>query len=355
MKKIISIPVIFAFIVLTLLMISINSCSEDNPIVPSVDSTYHYDSARYDWKIDTIKGYFSPQRLSCVDTNNIYFLDLYRALIHYDGEKLKAQTLPFSVLGLSIKAYEDKVYIGGSYLSSSKYDQPALLIKEGDNFQELQLPDSNQKYAIISIERMSNNVIWLGTWNGKLIKYESGSFQYFQFDSIFNVDVFKDNNNNVFTINRKELYDSIGTNGRKYLEINKYENGTFRRLYYKCFEQIDNYTLTTSIINGQIYARNSFNILKFNGNDFVKIIDFPPIGPSSKFSGSSESDISIEGIIRPYHGITNLFHWNGIKWSNEFGIDAISPNVISEKIKDKYVYVGTYDPNETYLIIGSPK
>jgi len=63
----------FAFAVLSLLIISLNSFGEDNSIMPPVDSTYNYDSARYDWRIVTIQGYFSPFRLSCVDKNDIYF------------------------------------------------------------------------------------------------------------------------------------------------------------------------------------------------------------------------------------------------------------------------------------------
>lgn len=354
MKKIISIPVYFLFIVLS--SVFIFSCGEDNPVsTPPPDVPYQYDSARFDWKVDTLQGYFSPQRLSCIDTNDIYFLDLYRTLVHYDGENFETQFLPFSVLGLSIKAYEDKVYIGGYYLSTSKYGKPALLVKEGNMFSVVEIPDSNQVYSINSIERTANDEVWLGSDNGKLLKYKAGSFQFFQFDTIYYVDVFKDQNGNIFSINTRELYDSIGNNGRKYLEINKYENGSFRRLYYKYFEQIDNYTLMTNIINGEIYAKNFFNILKFEGSEFSNIIDIPGFASSFGFSGNSSTDILIKGYFLPNPHYSNLFHWNGKKWSNELQFYSNVFFELSAKVRDNYIFLGVNDPREIYLFMSSPK
>ena len=348
-----SIPVFFVAVALCLFLI--NSCNDKENPVTMPDEEYQFDSARYNWTIDTIEGYFSPISLSCVDTNDIYFLDAYRTLIHFNGKDLITHILPFLVLGTCVKAYTDEVYIGGSYLSSSNYNLPALLVKEGNNFRQIQLPDSNQTYRIISIEKINDNTLWFGTDNGKLIKYESEVFQYFQFDSIYYVQVFKDNYDNVFTINSIELSDSIGNHGSKYLQIYKLVNNNFICLYSKYFEQIDDNTLTTSVIEGDIYARNTFGILKFNGSDFGNIIKYPNIGTSLIFSGSGENDILLEGLFLPYNGNSNLFHWDGTKWSNELQFFLSGIFGRSQKIKGRYVFVGPDDPIETYLIIGSLK
>ncbi|MBK8982926.1 MAG: hypothetical protein IPM38_11530 [Ignavibacteria bacterium] len=354
MKKLKSVPVKY-LLVFIFSITFFYSCSEDPVTSDPVDPKYIFDTARFDWKIDTIQNVFSPISLSSIDTNDIYILDSYRTLNHYNGSDFERTYLPFEVLGLTVKAYVDKLFIGGIYLISSDYFQPALLVKEGNSFTEIEIPDSNQQYAIFSIERTNDNVLWLGTQNGRLIKYESGLFTYFGFDSSYFVRVHKDKNENVFAVNSIIMYDSIGNNGKMYLEIYKYESESFKKLYSKFFENIDDNTFTVSIVDGEIYARNWFGIYKFSGNDFTKIIDFPDIAKSLDFSGSSNNDILIEGVFLPFEGKTNLFHWDGFKWSNELEIFIGGGYGISEKLRENYIFVSQNDPYETFLVIGSPK
>lgn len=77
--KNIEILVLYTFF--TILGFLIVSCSNDNPMNPN--EPYQFDSARYQWKFDTLYGAYINE-LIVIDSNDIFLADNYN-LICYDG------------------------------------------------------------------------------------------------------------------------------------------------------------------------------------------------------------------------------------------------------------------------------
>lgn len=72
MKKIKFIPFYSLFMVCLLLFL--NSCNNEKPLTPPIDTEYQFDSARYEWKTDTLPYQYAGEIFG-FDSSHIYIID----------------------------------------------------------------------------------------------------------------------------------------------------------------------------------------------------------------------------------------------------------------------------------------
>ena len=356
MKK--SIFSITVYILVLYLIISLISCNKENPITPPPPppSGYQFDSARYEWRCDTIIwNLFYPPFVA--DTSNLFYRDMYGRFIHFDGI-IYHYFIPTNINPLSLGGFDkNNVYIGGNLRIGNSNDYILKIQKwTGSGFKEMPTVDTshNTYNSVGNIYCRNLNEIWLGTAKGSLYKYDGiESYQKYLIDTNYEFDFLTNfyetiNNFYVFGYRFSNPY-TIDT-----LKIFLYENDKWDVVYQKKIidqtEEIFNY----QVISGHLYALHRDGLFEFTGTDFSKVLNIDAFICAYGLQGLSLNEFGVEGHDPTFYSNHNFYHWNGTKWSLEINKIASGGLYIS-KISDRYVALCNDNSLSTFIYYGKPK
>jgi hypothetical protein len=322
-KPIFSVPV---YIVILYLVVSLISCNKENPITPPPSPTgYQFDSARYDWKIDTLLGYgYSTGGYFVLDSSNYYMVSDYGQFIHHDEHGFHKYPLPEQyVTPVCVFGKEkNNIFIGGfKDILGTNLRILKLINFNGSLLKDIPLnSDSISKYMISSIYVRNNSEIWLGTYVGKIIKFDGINLTYYSFNpnQIFSMyaNFFEQDN---------QLY-SVGYTYDEFYWVDsvffyKYTNSQWEMVYNRGYSEPHIFFTNYSIIDGTLYSIEQDGIYKFTGDNFVKFFNieqsiFGPTEYHSLFAGATENNILIQNSTDSQY-YSGFYNWNGKKWSCE--------------------------------------
>jgi hypothetical protein len=311
MKKLKSIPK-YLIIVLFALMVVISSCSDEENPVNQNDGPYQFDSARYEWRTDTLYNSLLGS-LFGFDTSHVYMLGTHSLNI-YNGENYSSHffgDLYFNVIG---GLDNSNIYIGGSYPNGDY----RLMKWDGSTFTDIPVPsDTSQDYGLTAILVQSQNEIWLGTL-GKIFFVDGTSFKVYKIDSASAISKFTFDNGVLLASGRRYLCPS-NCDAETY--VYKFENSSWTRV----FSERILYTsppFYPAGVGNMLFGIMEEGIFKFNIDLFVKIISSPPpYNLGTVVTGSNENNLLAYGYTSNYDQINNsryTMNWNGSKWSKEF-------------------------------------
>jgi hypothetical protein len=356
MKRIFSLRVIIPFAAL-LLVICIYSC-KDNPLVPPINEPYQFDSARYEWRTDSIDVLIGP--LKVFDKSNIYLLSSTpsRVLMKYDG--INFITLSHLDITTScLDGFDDNnLYVGGADLTQQNYGKPRLKKWNGSSFQEIEVPNpENRDFAIANFLMENPNEIWMCSGRGDIFRYDiiNNSFESQRVDtSEIKLNFLKDEFGNYYcygySFNTFGIYFTIKVfkkEKNKWNWINVYSKDFLDHNPYNLFSFNNNELLAIKWDGNVIYK---FEDINFNE---MMIIDQFRIGAPSTINGSSINDFIITGFDSAYY--TSVFHSDGKKFSRELEIFLYSLRRIT-KIADSYLLVSVHPIYyQSVLYFGKPK
>mgnify|MGYP001461275464 CR=1 FL=1 len=351
MKKLKSISVYLLLFVLCSIFIA--SCSEDNPVIPTTAEPYQYDSARFNWKVDTLLGDGYLAGLWAPDTNEVFVPNIFENYyVHIlNGIKTKIMYPKENRFG---GIYGDENNIGyrlGAILIDTIY-QPLLQIWNGSSFVDFPTPknlDRNFFYWTAFVKNSAD--IWIGLTDGNIVKFDGSKFiVYPLFDTrIKSLKFFYDKNN------KFKLLASI-----HHLDIDRTEFLIYEftgSQWVKIFSDLNSMRpLKYVILNKYVSANNRVTIFDLVDSQLVPRINIVPNATQFSMDG-----FSFDNIIVPGQGIiddcyTTLFHWNGRKWSLELCGYWVDPSTDVFMINENYYYVVSYDQNgRTFIMQGIKK
>ncbi len=338
------IKLILPLIFVSVICISFFSCSENNPVIPSTDTTYNYDSARYDWTVERL--FISPDAdIYVPDTNNFYTLTDGYLLWEHEA-KIDYIPLPNSCSGLG-GLDNNNIYLPGFQVYSGADRNVIRILKfNGSTFTDLMFPtDTVASENILNyVSPYSENEVWFASgYSSKIYKYDGASFHLYNLDSGYKPSVgFVKNNSGVF-IHALNYTGQFPDTSRIY----KYDGTKFIPVY-----SVRAYTpyptnFQMSVMNNNYYSPRYDGLYRFTGSDFVKIIS-PPVHFSGKVGGRNETDFLIEDYSGNYSDPKYFLNWNGSKWSKEIPRLPFSSSSNIYKINNNY-YFSFFD-GYNYLI-----
>ena len=350
MKKIKSIPVYLLLIALC--SIFVVSCSEDNPVTPPPAEPYHYDSARFNWKVDTLFGQGFYAGLWAKDTNDIFITNVFtNQLVHIkNGVKTFTQ---YPLLGSVLGDEMNSGYLVTAKLIDTIY-QPFLQKYDGNNFIDIPVPQNLERNFFINAVMIKNpNEMWFGSdgyEDGFIIKFDGTSLtSYILEDSRTKALKFFYDESNKF-----KLLASI-----HHLDTDKTEFLIYEftgSQWVKIFSDLNSMPLRYIILNKYVSAVNGSTIFELVDNSLIPRITLDPLGSNFSMGGYSFNNIIFPSSIRINNSVSSLFHWNGKKWSLELSRYFTDPLTEVFIINENYYYVVSYDQNgRTYLMRGLKK
>jgi len=345
-----SAKLIFPLLLFSLLCISFFSCSnDDNPIIPPVDTTYHFDSARYNWTVDIL--FNDPYgNLYVPDTNNLYLITDGNLLWKH-GNSTDYIPLPFQCYGIDGLG-NNSIYLAGSQgYVGTKRNVIKILKYNGSTFTNMNFPTDTVagEYILNYVYTTSENEIWFsGYYNSRIYRYDGAEFHRYDLDSGF-----RPNNN--FVKNSEGLFvhtlkysGEIADTSRIY----KFDGVKFVPVYSVKADNSFATNYQIAEMNNLIYSPRYDGLYKFAGNNFNKIIS-PPGHFDIYMGGKNENNFIIEAYSGNYGDTTYFINWNGNKWSKEL---RIIRGLISKihKVSENY-YFTIFDHPRLYFYTGRPK
>lgn len=323
------------------------SCSEEPIILPGEE----FDPPRFNWEIDTLNADISG--IWAQDSNNVFFADALQYLIYYNGKHYQYFNYGGDVVAYSIDGYDrNNVYIG---CLDGVTARPILKKWNGFAFIDIVVSDSaNPKTALISTYVNSPNEIWLGASNGHVYKYDGSTFSKFYFDTLMHIGPFlKDASNNMYFVGGI-IYENLPNADSAKIFVFKLNLNNWDLVYYKLFNTNTTDTMMSiKNIGNEITGVNYNGIRKFNGSDFNKIINVNGFSLAPRYFGPLISDILCAGTPNGYY--SELFHWNGTKWSSK-NVMMYYPNSAVYGVNGMYFstyYEGLF--RMTFILKGKPK
>jgi hypothetical protein len=331
------------------LLLFFSSC-KDNPIIPKKNTPYVFDTARYNWKIDTI-----PELMRDVwgiDTNTIYFLSSF-CLLKYNGANYQRIYFPSGIVGGSFGGVNElNLYIGcGDGYNNYK---PLLLKYDGASFYEININDSSKGYNIMRIYSYSENETWIGTDKGRLLMYDGDSVHYYCTDTTYEVFPLLKKSENEFYVFADNSPYVIWHGGDVTVKIFNFSYGSWQLMYLHVYKfQGNEDVITVHRFNDEIFGLNTSGLYKFSSNEFVKILNINQFFPVFNIAGYSDKDFLIDGVVENDASFC-LLNWNGNKWSKEKKLVGTGGFNSIRKIQDKYIAIFDEDvlghPNVVYGI-----
>lgn len=308
-------------IFMTLLLLIIG-CDED-PITPPPAGDYEFDSARFNWSVDTVNDWgfdlfsvYSPDtsEIFAANNNGDYLLHIHKGI---QTRYYFSDFSPHYVGGTS----SNEVYIGGGKFNGSIY-LPHLKKWTGGGFIDIDIPTKYPIEEVIGNGVInSGNDMWLCTQR-KLIRYDGSQFTEYIFTDTSRIPFgFFLKNGTTPTIVSNYLNTDKDTILRNY--IYELQGDTVVKTFQNTWYQSN---------NGYVFMYNlKENIYGF-GNDRVYDFIFPNFIPNviapegyymtlGKVTGNNMNDlICVMGggePPTPFGPFEWFYHWDGIKFSKE--------------------------------------
>lgn len=350
MKKIKSIPVYLLTIVLCSSFIT--SCSEDPVTTSPPDKPYEYDSARFDWDVDTLYGqgfYFGWAK----DTNDIFITNYFEnQLYRIKDNKISSINYPQNIdLGIVTGDEFNNGYIVGLELVDTIW-QPFFQKFNGTAFVEIPNPqnlDRNYFYNTVFIK--NQNEIWMGGTKGFIVNYDGISLTVYPLEDS-NIKVLK------FFYDESHQFKLLAS--IHHLGIDRTEFIIYQftgNKWVKIFNDLESpRPLRYNILGKYVSAVNGTTIFELVDSSLIPRITLDPLGSNFSMGGYSFNNLIFPSSIRINNRVSSLFHWNGKKWSLELSGYHTDPLTDVFMIKEEYCCVISYDQNGiTYLMQGRKK
>ena len=347
------VKIVFPLALLSLFCLSFFSCSkDDNPIIPPVDTTYHFDSARYDWTVDIL--FNDPYGdLYVPDTNNLYLITDGNLLWKH-GNSTDYIPLPFQCYGMDGLG-NNNIYLAGSQgYVGTKRNVIKILKYNGSTFTNLNFPTDTVagEFTLNYVYAVSENEVWLsGYYNSRIYRYDGTEFHRYDLDRGFRPSSnFVKNSEGLFIHTTK--YFSNGSPDS--IRIYKFDGTLFNPVYSVKINGslITNYLMYN--MDNYIFNIREDGIYKFTGGNFMKVVSSLPVNFYIDFGGKNQNDLLLRGYSGPRSDSTNFIHWNGNKWSKEFPALYGTIGTLICKTSDKY-YIAFYNGTKLFLYKGRPK
>jgi len=353
MKKIKSIPVFFVAAVLCLLLI--NSCNDKENPVTQPDEPYQYDSARYDWKVDTLygPGYFAG--LWAPDTNEVFITNVFtNQLVHIKND-VKTFT-QYPLLGSVLGDEMNNGYLVGAILIDNLW-QPFLQKYDGNNFIDVHIPQNlDRNFFFHSLLIKNSNEMWFGL-RGEVISFDGTKFRQFILeDSTMEIKkFFYDEENNLNFLSTVFHSDLFG--GRTEFFLYQFTGNQWEKIYTDLKSPRP---LRYDIINRSVSAANLHTIFELKDSALVPRINVPVYAFYFSLGGSSFNNIIIsaaEIFPQDFYCVASLFNWNGNKWSIELCGYYVDGDTYILPINERFFYAVSFEigSNRTFLMKGEKK
>lgn len=350
MKKIKFVPVYLLLLVLCSMFVV--SCSEDKIVTQTPAEPYQYDSARFDWKVDTLYGDGYYAGLWAPDTNELFITNVFtNQLVHIkNGVKTYSQ---YPLLGEVLGDEMNNGYLVAAILIDTIY-QPFLQKYDGNNFIDIPVPQNLDKnFFFHSVFIKNSTEMWFGL-SGEAIKFDGISFNHFPLDdSTMEIKKFYfDEENNLNFLSTIYHQDFFG--GRVEFFIYRFNGNKWDKIYNDLETPRP---LLYDIINRFATATNLNTIYELRDSILIPKINIPVPAYYFSFGGTSFNNITIAAAERFQKCNASLFNWNGNKWSIElcgYSIDFYSYFLT---INENYFYTVSYDFgfNKTFIMKGTRK
>lgn len=335
----------FSFALNILLFVLLSSC-EDNPVIHK-DTPYQFDSARYDWKVDTLPDYVLD--IWGIDSSAIYFLSINHLL------KLEGGNYQVIFFGAGFAPESFGGVNGQNLLIGGKDDnfdyRPRLLKYDGSSFNQIPIADSSKQYYVSWVYAYNENEIWLGTNKGRLLMYDGNNIKYFLYDTNYQIRPLLKTSSNDFYVYADNWYHWFEHGGDLMYKVFNFSREKWNLLYS---ELNPSNTLVPYRINNELISCGKDGIYRFGSIDFSKIIDISVLFQGVWFDGSSEEDLLFFGVTsNPYR--ISPFHWNGTKWSREISFYESPSTMMIRKIQNKYIALFGQGENTRLICYGTRK
>ena len=325
----------FVFPVLSLVMLVMFSCSNENPVKP--DDSSQLDTARFNWQV-TRMNYFTGGEMCTSfwspDTNEVFMCSWNNYLVHYkDGQFSEIQ------YGSNIYLlYIDGVSPTEGYIVGCEYKNgiktPHIERWNGNSFSNVPINYSlNKDFNVTGIFIKSSTEMWFSAPKGIIYKFDGYNLtQYYLLDTISWSNGFLYDENNRLRYLTEYFNTGIDTLQRDY--VYEFDGQSWSKVYQDIFPVS---TRIYGTFNNIIYAYGVTNIIyKLNNNALTpEVIVKINNGSIDLLAGNSLSNII--GFGTTINNPQTFFHWNGQKWSNENIGNEGSTFILSRKmINDNY-------------------
>lgn len=354
-----TVKLVFPLLLISALCPSFFSCSkDDNPFIPPVDTTYQFDSARYDWVTVYING--NPTDLIVLDTNIIYVTTLFDLRKLTGNQFSNIFTQDTMLISCAYGVTENEIYLGGA--NDNSFPMVMRLTNPVFNFEQIPNPN-NLKFSISEIFAKNNSIFFATRGGRSLITMKNSQYMYYQVDSILSTDtisgytttygagLFFGEVEKVKCIYVHTSVNNIGTSGFGFYKILNYDGSSWGTEYYNTFSD-ENPPIALRRFGNALYGIQNHEIYKYNGNNFSLVLG--NIKPRLDKSLSAGTNINSFVTSASDSGFYYLMNWNGTKWSKEYLHDVYSMRK-AVTFKKNYYILYNYDGVYGELKIGRPK
>jgi hypothetical protein len=352
MKKLKSIPEYLLMIII--LSLFLNSCNNDYPVTSlSPDQPYDYDSARFDWDVDTLGGVGFFWGLWAADTTDIFLPNvLSNSLLHLkDGIKTLTYYPAENRVGLVLGDENNNGFRVGAILIGNLY-QPIIQKWDGSAFVDISNPQNFDRNFFIWTAMIKNdNEMWFGLTDGTVVKYDGINFTSYPSlgpDIVF-TKIFYDNLNKLTIL----AWDPHHKIDHSEFFVFQLINDTWVKIFadYDMLRPIRYNTIENTIC-----ASSDKGIYRLIDSTLVPTVLVPNIYYLT-FDATSYSNVLVTGFERSENCISPFFHWNGKKWSREGPCNFLTSESAVNFLNEDVVFVLVYDPGweVTYLMRGIKK
>lgn len=333
-----------------ILSLSLNSCSNDNPVnSPPPDQPYDYDSARFDWNVDTLYGQGYYAGLWPKDTNDVFVTNVFTNRLYRIRDHLATFTqYPQNIrLGVATGDESNNGFIVALEQVGSLW-QPYFAKFEGNGFVNIPNPQNLKRNCFGNAVFVKNqNEIWIGA-NGFIVNFDGISLITYPLEDSTTkaLEFFYDESNQF------KLLASIHHLGIDRTEFIIYQFTGNK--WVKVFNDLESpRPLRYNILDKYVSAVNGTTIFELVDSSLIPRITLDPLGSNFSMGGYSFNNVIFPSSIRINNRVSSLFHWNGKKWSLELSGYHTDPLTDVFMINEDYYCVISYDQNGiTYLMQG---
>jgi hypothetical protein len=328
-KSTLFVPILF---ILLLNIFTIFSCNNnDNPIETS--EHYQFDLARFNWNYIFLPynaGYYvapwSP------DTNEVFLSNSFtNDITHFKNGQIDLINFGENIrVGYIAGFNPTEGYLICAELKDNIW-QPHIKRWNGNSFEVVPINHNFKKrFTASTVLIKSSTEMWFAGI-GVIHKFDGYNLtQYYLSDTnMWGTGIFYDENNHlkylttysneeIDSVQKDYVYEFNGNDWNKIYEDNTYPIAT---KFYR-------------ILGNSIFSFNGRQIMKLEGNILKLFMNLPDdIGLTLPFVGTSFNDFMAFG--NSWDMKISLFHWNGMKWSNEGKYD-LPAQICGTELKNNY-------------------
>lgn len=351
MKNLIFTPVLF-FLFTFLCVINFFSCNEDPVTTSQSETPYQYDSARFNWKVDTLEGGTQYLSLWARDSNDVFVTNNSNKKVYriQNGKKTVFQNPGNSFIGFLNNDENNDGYLVSTKLIGNLY-QPFIQKFNGNTFIEIPNPQDLKKNLYLNSSYVKNaNEIWMGS-DSFIVKFDGVKLITYTLD-VLN---FKIRNFYVDELSNLKLLGYI-----HHLDIDKTEHMIYEFTgsdFVRVYSDLETpRPKVYRILNKEVSATDGSSL--FSLTDSVLVPQLQIVPPNSfYYDGYSFENLFVSGYVGFEGYYSTMFHWNGYKWSienSEYKIDYFSTKffMIDQNL---YYAIANDDFGNTFVMRGLKK